>query len=55
MCVRRRDTIKAQVKVGVQPCGFLSHFHTRGDLNVPLAKLPDFYSIAIFLLQFQLD
>lgn len=49
VCVWERDKIKAQEISGVQTYGVWCHFQMMGDLNVPLAKIIDFYNITIFI------
>ena len=45
----KRDTIKVWEIPGVHVCGILHHFDMRVDLNVPLAKITDFYNITVFI------
>lgn len=48
MCEVQEDTGKAQHTCiyGVSLGDFLCHFHKKGDLNVPLDKIINFYYIA---------
>lgn len=56
MCEVQEDTGKAQHTCiyGVSLGDFLCHFHKKGDLNVPLDKIINFYYIASWISEFSL-